>query len=359
MRALAGTALVCVLGAVAVGQTRGGVVTQLDLEGDLDERAMGDQVVAWLERRDPAREAMAVIVPSCPRARADQLVRAAEAIESCPVPVAIFVERGSTVAPGVLALMLAADYVGVGKHVRLAGDEGWSLPDLCEPAESGWRGRYEEYCARALERRGLPTMLQDVAGRPLDDLYLVGRAGDARLARERNDAEGRAVVTRSDDKHWRVELDRETLIILSVADEADSIGQVLRLGGIGAFKREREKVTSGLAEAHASAGRLREELRVGVARLEQGLSDLKRAKPHQREERLAALRTQLNEAKSGSARLVEIMSVHPEVSRLAPTWGISTGAGVEEHQKRWAREVAELSRELDELAVRLEAIDES
>lgn len=357
MWAMLGMALACALGAVALGQPRSGVVAQLDIEGDLNERAMGDRIVAWLGRRDPSRESMALIVPNCPRARADQLVRAAEAIEACPIPVGIFVDGGSVVAPGFLTWMLAADHAGMGKGARLAGDEGWSLPDLCEVAESGWRGRYEQMCARLLEQRGMPTMLQDVAGRPLGDLYLVGGAGDARLLRERNDAGGRAVLTRLDDAHWSVELDRETLIILKVADEADSLGQVLRLGGVGAFKRERERVTSGLAEAHASAGRLRDELRVSVARLERGFADLKKAKPHQRNEVLGALRSQLNEAKAGSARLAEILSVHPEVSRLAPPWGAATGAGVEEHQRRWAREVAELSSELDELAVQLEAID--
>lgn len=356
MRALLCVALVCVLSGAALGQARGGVVAQLNIEGDLDERAMGDAIVAWLGRRDPSREAMAVIVPECRRTRADQLVRAAEAIESCPVPVAIFVESGRTVAPGVLLLMLAADRVGVGKGARLAGDEGWSLPELCEAAESGWRGRYEQMCARMLEERGLPTVLQDVAGRPLGDLYVVGRGGQARVARGRNDAQDRAVVSRSDDKHWRVDLDRETLIIVKVADEADSIGQVLRLGGVGAFKREREKVSSGLSAAHASAGNLRNELRVSLQRLERGLSDLKKAKPHQRDEMLAALRTQLGEARSGTARLVEIMARHPEVSRLAPTWMTATGEGVEEHQRRWAREVAALSKELDEVAVELEAI---
>ncbi|KAA0217369.1 MAG: hypothetical protein DYG94_00900 [Leptolyngbya sp. PLA3] len=359
MRGLIGTVLVCVLGAPTFAAVRTGVVVQLDIKDDIDERAMGDQIVAWLGRRDPSRESMAVIVAGFRHARADQLVRAAEAIESCPIPVAVFVERGSAVAPGVLALMLAADHVGVGKNVRLAGDEGWSLPDLCEPTSSGWRGRYEQVCARLLEQRGLPAMLADVAGRPLGDLYLVGRGGDVRLARERNDAEARALVTQADDEHWRVELDRETLIILKVADEADSIGQVLRLGGIGAFKRQREKVASGLSEARAAAGTLRDELRVSLERLERGLSDLKKVKPHQREEMLAALRGQLGQARAGSARLVEIMSLHPEVSRLAPTWGTATGDDVGEHQKRWAREVAELGEELDEIAVALEAIDES
>lgn len=357
MRALLCTALLCVLTGLAPAQARTGVVAQLDIDGDLDERAMGDEIVAWIGRRDPSRESMAVIVPRCSRARADQLVRAAEAIVSCPVPVAIFVERGRTVAPGVLTLMLAADHVGVGRNARLSGDEGWSLPDLCEPGVSGWRGRYEQLCARLLEQRGLPTMLQDVAGRPLGDLYLVGRGGDARLSRERNDAQDRAVVSRSDDEHWRVELDRQTLIIVNVADEADSMGQVLRLGGVGAFKREREKVSSGLAQARAAAGGLRHELRVSLERLERGISDLKKAKPHQREEMLASVRKQLGEAQTGTARLVEILVRHPEVSRMAPTWVTATGEGVEEHQKRWAREVADLGEELDEIAVELEAMD--
>lgn len=358
MRRLAALLAAAVLGASAAGQTRTGVVAQLDVRGPIDCRAMGDEMENWFARRDAEHEVLALVVIDSERARADIVGRVAEAIERCPVPVTVYVESGKSVAPGVLALMLAGDRAAVGRGAHIAGDQDWSLPTLCEPVETGWRGRYEALCHRFVENRKLPAPAQDLMCRPLGSVYLEQGPEGASLARERNDAEAKALVTWKGETDWRVDLDPQTLIILKVADEADGVGQVLRQGGVRAFKRERTEVRSGLSAALAEAGRLREELRVRLVRMEKALGDLKKAKPHQRDEQIAALRAQVSESERLSARLAELMGKFPEVTKLAPTWGATVVDDPAEHQKRWAREVTDLGEGVDDVRVELEAIDQ-
>lgn len=357
MRRLWSVVLTGVMCAAAWGQAREGIVAQLEIRGDLDSRAMAEEVDAWFAHRDAGTEVMALVVVDCARARADLLLRAVEHIEECPIPVAVYVDRGQSVAPGVLAMMLAADHVAVGRAVKLAGDQGWSLPALCEPAESGWRGQYEAFCSRMLAEQSQSALLLDALTRPLGDVFVEQGGGEAALVRGGNDAMARQIVSRTDDEHWRVSLDRETLIILKVADEADGIGQVLRLGGVRAFKRDRTVVRSRLGEVIEEAGRIREELRVRLVRMERSLSEAKRAKQHERDELIASLRSEVEDSERLSGRLVELVTQHPELMRTAPTWGAAVGEDPEEHQRRWAREVVELGEGVDELRVELEAID--
>lgn len=358
MRWWAALLAVMVLNVSSAAQTRSGVVAQLDVRGPIDSRAMGDEMESWFARRDAQREAMALVVIDSERARADIVGRVAEAINRCPVPVTVYVESGKSVAPGVLALMLAADRAAVGRGARIAGDQDWSLPTLCEPVESGWRGRYEALCQKFVENRRLPALALDLMCRPLGNVYLQRGLEGASLVRERNDAEARSLVTWKGETDWRVDLDPQTLIILKMADEADGVGPVLRQGGIRAFKRERTEVRSGLGDARAEAGRLREELRVRLVRMERALSDLKKAKPHEREEQITALSAQVSESQSLSTRLGELMSAFPELTRMAPTWGATVVDDPAEHQKRWAREVSDLGDGVDEVRVELEAMDE-
>lgn len=351
---LAAAGLMCVS---AWGQTLQGVVAQLEVRGDLDSQAMADQIDAWFARRDANREVLAVVVVDCPRMRADLLLRTLERIEACRVPVAVYVDRGQAVAPGVVAMMLAADHAAVGRQVRVAGDQSWSLPWLCEGAESGWRGRYEAVCARLVAQRSQSGLLVDVLTRPLGNVFVERAAGGATLVRACNDAKARAIVTRTDDEHWSVDLDRETLIILHMADEADSIGQVLRLGGVRAFRRDRTVVRSRLGELVEEAGRIREQIRVRLVHLERSLNEAKRAKPHERGELIATLRSQIEDSERLTTRLIELVRLHPELTRTAPRWASGLSEDPEEHQRRWSRELAELGEGVDELRVELEAID--
>ncbi|GAB4385488.1 MAG: hypothetical protein Kow0022_11530 [Phycisphaerales bacterium] len=351
---LAAMGLMCVS---AWGQTRQGVVAQLEVRGDLDSQAMADQIDAWFARRDANREVLAVVLVDCPRMRADLLLRTLERIEACRVPVAVYADRGQAVAPGVVAMMLAADHAAVGRQVRVAGDQDWSLPWLCEEGESGWRGRYEALCTRLLARRSQSELLLDVLTRPLGSVFVESAAGGATLVRAGNDAEARAIVTRTDDEHWSVNLDRETLIILHVADEADSIGQVLRLGGVRAFRRDRTVVRSRLGQVVEEAGRIREQLRVRLVNLERSLNEARRARPNERGELIATLRSQVEESERLTKRLIELVRLNPELTRTAPAWVSGLSEDPKEHRRQWSRELAELGESVDELRVELEAID--
>lgn len=355
---LAGIVLMCAAVSWAYAQPRQGVVAQLDVRGDLNSRAMADEIVSWFSRRDPAREVLAVVVVDCTRARGDLVFRVARAIRDCPVPVSVYLDRGDSIAPGVLLWMLSADRAAVGRGVGLAGDQGWALPGLCVALGQGWRGPYEQLCTDLLESRPDLSLLLDVLSRPIGDVWVELDEAGAKLVRQSNDAGAVRVVTRLDEEHWTVDLNERMLIVLGLADQADGIGQVLRQGGVRAFKRERTEVRSELDAAHAEAGRVRNAARVLIEKIERKLARAPRASGHEKQELIESIRAERRRAGEALQRLVGIMDRYPELKCLEPAWGAWVQDDPEAHSKRWEREVSELGERLDKIDVELEAIDE-
>lgn len=328
---------------------RTGQVAHLVVSGDLDSRRMTDELIAWLERRDAARESLVLLEFDAIRARPDEATRIAQAVSQLKIETVVHFGVREPVAPGVLMIAMAADRAFVGRG-GVAGDQTTELPQLCDDASSGWRGKQERFVSSILERHGHIALLADVLIPPLGPLY-VNEHG--LVTREMS---GEQIVWLLDADTWRVRLSREQIVALGFADPADVAGQVFRAMDLRVARRDRTELKSGLRDALGRAGSVRDDLRTELARLEGDVKAMRSMTGRARTEHESVARGRLATVQVGMETLSELIADYPELLRLEPPWLQFVPGSIDERIRRWSREVETIGKKLDELRVNVEAM---
>jgi len=328
-------------------------VAHLVIDGDLDSRALADDVVGWLARRDASREVLAVVQFNAARARPDLAVRIGEAVGGCTVPVAVHINARGAVEPQVLLIGLAARTLTASRGVRIAGDQSTRLEELCPSEDSSWRGRSERFARSVLA--GRDELLLDLFVKPLGSVYLHSGAEGLVLSREPIETEDERIVGRTNDEEWTVRLGRDAVAGLRLATEADELGQVLQACNVRAFKRERTDLRSGLGEATEQVGAIREDVSARVVRLKADLREAKKLSERDRGSRIKGLSSDLRAARDRVDAARALFEQFPELYRVSPPWSFAGEA--EAAGKEWVRAFEALTDDLDAIRSEIDAME--
>ncbi len=329
---------------------RSGQVAHLAVKGDLDSRKLTDEVIAWLGRRDARREALVLLEFDASRARLDEATRIALAVAKLDIETAVHFGVRAPTAPGVLMIALAADRAFIGRGGGITGDASTGLPDLCEDGYSGWRGRQEHLVESLIDHRGLATQLADVLIPPLGPLFV---DAESNISRE---GVGEQVVWMEDASAWRVRLSREQVVALGLAEPADTAGQIFRACELRVTKRERTELSSELRASFTLAGKLRDELRTTLVRLEAETKALRTTTGPGRREQESRVQSRLHAAQEGINVLMKAIKDYPELLRFEPPWSQSVGGSLSDRTKRWSKEVDWIGKKIDDLRLSIEAV---
>jgi hypothetical protein len=330
-----------------------GVVAHLIVTGDLDAQSMTDEIVNWISKRDSDQEVLAVISFDGARARPDMASRIAKAVRSSPVPVAVHLDRPGSVSAQFLLIGLASKQLTASRGVRVADGAATRLEDLCQPAETGWKGAHERLTRSILG--GRDEVLLDLFVKPLDDVYLHREGGVWTVARARQSEEDVRIVDRIDDDDWNVDLPHEALTGLELALEANGLGQVLRANNVRAFRRVRTQVRSGLTEALAQVEHIRKDVSARVIRLEGAVRDTRALEPRHLDGAVRELRLEIADAREQLDDARGILDRYPELYRMSPPWVFESDPS--QRRKDWAKAFKTLTSAIDGLGTDLDALE--